>query len=129
VAGRAFVDQASDQLAQPLWVGFHAASVRAGPSGDGLAMSLERPVGPAGAGVAAQLARDRRRGSTELGGVALWMLMVIVGLRLGARTRPRAVLAAWTEIARLTTRGLLRERRGHEVGVKELNALLAVLPT
>src|SRR6185437_14461003 len=63
----ALADQAADHLAQ-LWVGFHTASVRAGPSDDGLTMSLERPVGPAGAGVAAQLARDRRRRPTELGG-------------------------------------------------------------
>src|SRR6185369_17081122 len=45
--------QAADHLAQ-LWVGFHAASVRAAPSGDGAAVRLERPVGAAGAGVAAQ---------------------------------------------------------------------------
>lgn len=45
------------------------------------------------------------------GSVAVRSWMLIVALRLAVRWRPFAVLATYLEIARLTTRGLVRSRR------------------
>ena len=58
--------QLADEAAQ-LGVGLHATPMMASPASDGTAVCLERVVVPAWAAVAAQLARDRRRRSSQLG--------------------------------------------------------------